>query len=83
MTIATLSTANIAAEKIPYVTADEAYTLLQTAFTRFITLIEALAPEDWSKPTACTAWNVRDMVAHVPGRGLRQRHQLSGNGPSI
>jgi uncharacterized protein (TIGR03083 family) len=67
MTTATLSTANMAAEKIPYVTADEAYTLLKTAFERFITLLETLDPADWSKPTACTAWNVRDMVAHQAG----------------
>ena len=52
---------------IPYVTADEAFTLMQTAFNRFIKLIETLDPEDWNKPTACTAWNVHDMVAHQAG----------------
>jgi uncharacterized protein (TIGR03083 family) len=52
---------------IPYVTADEAFSLMQTAFDRFIKLIETLEPEDWSKPTACTAWDVHDMVAHQAG----------------
>ncbi|HEU0296168.1 MAG TPA: maleylpyruvate isomerase family mycothiol-dependent enzyme [Anaerolineales bacterium] len=55
------------AEHIPYVTADEAYTLMQTSFARFMGLIKSLDPPDWSKPTACTAWDVHDMVAHQAG----------------
>ncbi|GIK57049.1 MAG: maleylpyruvate isomerase family mycothiol-dependent enzyme [Chloroflexi bacterium] len=55
------------AEQIPYVTADEAFDLMQTALDRFIRLIESLPTEEWSKPTACTEWNVRDMVAHQAG----------------
>ena len=53
--------------EIPYVTAEEAFALMQTSLERMIRLLETLAPEDWSKPTACTAWNVRDMVAHQAG----------------
>ena len=52
---------------IPYVTAEEAHTLLQTELDRFFRLIEKLGPDDWGKPTACTAWNVRDMLAHQAG----------------
>jgi len=48
-------------------TADEAYSLLQTALDRFLSLVEALGPDDWGKPTACTAWNVRDILAHQAG----------------
>ena len=55
------------AESIPYTHADEAHRLLTTALSRFITLIESLYAHDWSKPTACTAWNVQDMVAHQAG----------------
>lgn len=55
------------AESIPYTNADEAYRLLTTAFDRLMHLLESLASEDWSKPTACTAWNVHDMVAHQAG----------------
>lgn len=54
-------------ENIPYTNADEAYRLMNTALDRFLHLIESLAPEDWTKPTACTAWNVHDMVAHQAG----------------
>lgn len=52
---------------VPYTTADEAHALLETALERFVALVETLGPEDWNRPTACTAWNVRDMVAHQAG----------------
>ena len=65
---AVLSPSTIAsAESIPYTHADEAHRLLTTALSRFMTLIESLHADDWSKPTACTAWNVHDMVAHQAG----------------
>jgi uncharacterized protein (TIGR03083 family) len=55
------------AMSIPYVTAAEAYDLMRVELERFIALVETLDAEDWSKPTACTAWNVRDMLAHQAG----------------
>jgi uncharacterized protein (TIGR03083 family) len=65
---ATISTSIIASvESISYTNADEAYHLMNTALDRFIHLIESLAPEDWIKPTSCTAWNVHDIVAHQAG----------------
>jgi uncharacterized protein (TIGR03083 family) len=65
---AVLSPSTIAnAESIPYTHVDEAHRLLATALSRFLTLIESLHADDWSKPTACTAWNVHDMVAHQAG----------------
>ena len=65
---AVLSPSTIAAaESIPYTNADEAHRLLTTALSHFLTLIESLDADDWSKPTACTAWNIHDMVAHQAG----------------
>lgn len=52
---------------IPYVSADEALGLLQTELERFLALLETLQPDEWAKPTACSLWNVRDMVAHQAG----------------
>lgn len=52
---------------IPYVTADEAYRLLEREFARFSQLLDKLTDDDWHKPTACTAWNVKDMLAHQAG----------------
>jgi uncharacterized protein (TIGR03083 family) len=52
---------------IPNTTAAEAYTLLQVELERFLSLLEKLEADDWNKPTACTAWTVRDMLAHQAG----------------
>ncbi|MBX2998093.1 MAG: maleylpyruvate isomerase family mycothiol-dependent enzyme [Caldilineaceae bacterium] len=67
--MATLSIAQPAlnAAYVPYVTAEEAHTLLSTALDRFLALVESLAADDWMRPTACTEWNVRDMIAHQVG----------------
>lgn len=67
MVAAVSSTTVLEAVRVPYVTADEAFTLLRTALERFIALVETLGPDDWGRPTACTAWTVRDMVAHQAG----------------
>jgi uncharacterized protein (TIGR03083 family) len=67
MTVAISPTAFTYANQIDYPTADEAHHLLRVSFDRFMMLIESLEPEDWGKPTACTAWDVRAMVAHQAG----------------
>lgn len=65
---AAISPSTIAnAERIPYTNADEAHALMQTSFNRLIRVLERLAPDDWSKPTACTEWDVHDVVAHQAG----------------
>lgn len=55
------------AESIPEITAGEAYELLKVQLDRFLTMLNTLDPSDWSKPTACTLWTVRDIVAHQAG----------------
>lgn len=56
------------AVNIPSVTtADEAYSLLKTALSRFLALMETLSPNDWDKSTACSEWSVRDILAHQAG----------------
>ncbi len=55
------------AVNVPYITADEAHILLCTELERIVALAKTLEGDDWSKPTACTAWNVRDMLAHQAG----------------
>jgi uncharacterized protein (TIGR03083 family) len=52
---------------IQYTNADEAYHLMQVELERFLELVAELGPDDWGKPTVCTAWNVRDMLAHQAG----------------
>jgi uncharacterized protein (TIGR03083 family) len=67
MTVAISRSSFSYARAIPDTHADEVHQLLETAFERFMRLIESLDPQDWSKPTACTAWNVHDMAAHQAG----------------
>src|SRR4051812_21401888 len=35
-------------------------------------LLRGLAPGDWARPTACAAWSVKDIVAHLLDTGLRR-----------
>jgi uncharacterized protein (TIGR03083 family) len=52
---------------VAYTNADEAHELLSTELERFLLLLNKLDPEDWNKPTACSEWNVRDILAHQAG----------------
>jgi uncharacterized protein (TIGR03083 family) len=55
------------ATSVPYVTADEAFSLMTVELERFLSLVDTLDPADWSRPTACTAWTVREILAHQAG----------------
>lgn len=55
------------ATSIPAVEHTEAAEMGTVELKRFLSLVESLSPEDWTKPTACTKWDVREMVAHVAG----------------
>jgi uncharacterized protein (TIGR03083 family) len=37
-----------------------------------MTLLRGLQPSDWSRPTACALWSVRDIVAHLLDSCLRR-----------
>ncbi|MEN0139834.1 MAG: maleylpyruvate isomerase family mycothiol-dependent enzyme [Rhodococcus sp. (in: high G+C Gram-positive bacteria)] len=39
--------------------------LAATEYRRFADAVAELRPDDWAKPTDCTAWNVHQMVAHT------------------
>ena len=45
----------------------EAMELGLVEYQRFHALLECLEPGDWSQPTDCPAWDVREMAAHVAG----------------
>jgi uncharacterized protein (TIGR03083 family) len=55
------------AASIPSLTHSEAAEMAAVELERFLACVEALAPADWDQPTACTLWNVRQVVAHVTG----------------
>ncbi len=63
-------TQNIArpnAAHIPALGREEAYELAMTAFERILAVVENLSGDDWTQPTDCTEWTVKDMVAHLSG----------------
>jgi uncharacterized protein (TIGR03083 family) len=41
--------------------------LAATEYQRVVTALSALDPEDWSKPTDCPDWDVRQLACHVVG----------------
>lgn len=55
------------AEAIPPAGPHEAMVRSTTELERLLSLLESLSPEDWEKPTYCTRWNVRQVVAHLAG----------------
>lgn len=61
------STTLEAAARIPPVSRAEARRLAEAELGRLLALVEALGAEDWTQPTACTLWDVRQIVAHQAG----------------
>jgi uncharacterized protein (TIGR03083 family) len=45
----------------------EARSMGEAEVDRFLALVESLGPDDWSKPTACTLWDVSQILAHQAG----------------
>jgi uncharacterized protein (TIGR03083 family) len=42
--------------------------LAETEYQRVTDAIDSLESEDWTRPTDCTEWNVRQLVAHIVGQ---------------
>ncbi|MDI9637071.1 maleylpyruvate isomerase family mycothiol-dependent enzyme [Geitlerinema splendidum] len=49
---------------IPALTPAEAASMAEEELKRFLALLETLADADWSQPTACILWTVKDIAAH-------------------
>ena len=52
---------------IPALTHAEAMAMAAVELDRFLALVDSLGPDDWRRPTACTRWDVRQVLAHVTG----------------
>lgn len=52
---------------IPKSTHAEAGQLSQMAYERLLDVLMQLSGTDWTQPTYCTEWMVRDMTAHLAG----------------
>lgn len=53
------------ASRIPALGHHEAMAMAPVALDRFLALVDTFQPADWTRPTACTRWDVRQLVAHV------------------
>jgi uncharacterized protein (TIGR03083 family) len=42
--------------------------LARTEYQRVTDAVDALHSEDWARPTDCTEWDVRQLVAHIAGQ---------------
>jgi uncharacterized protein (TIGR03083 family) len=62
-----MTTETEAATTVPPIEHREAMVLAETAYGRFADVVEALADEDWARPTDCEGWSVRDLVGHMVG----------------
>ena len=52
----------------PAIERPTAMRLAETEYQRVTDAVDALRPEDWSRPTDCTEWDVRQLVAHIVGQ---------------
>jgi uncharacterized protein (TIGR03083 family) len=52
---------------IPPLEHDEAMALAETELGRLLALVDDLVGDDWTRPTDCTGWTVRDMLGHLLG----------------
>jgi len=51
----------------PAIARPTAMRLAETEYQRVTDAVDALTPDDWGRPTDCTAWDVRQLVAHIAG----------------
>lgn len=55
------------AGSVPPLSHAEAKGLAQVELDRFLALVKTLSGDEWEKPTDCTLWNVRHILAHQAG----------------
>lgn len=51
----------------PRLDADTAARLARTEYARTVEALRSLAPQDWSRPTSCPEWDVRQLACHMVG----------------
>jgi uncharacterized protein (TIGR03083 family) len=63
----TVQTIPTAGAQVPALTHSEAGNLARVELDRFLVLVKSLSADDWDRPTDCTLWNVRQVLAHQAG----------------
>ena len=57
----------IAVDEIPTLDHDDWMAVAAAELERLVAALEDLTPDDWTRPTPCTGWDVRAMVGHLLG----------------
>src|SRR6266568_3203479 len=57
---------------VPRIKHAEAMQIAAIENAKFDAVLRDLRPEDWTKPTDCTRWDVRALAAHVVGSAAGQ-----------
>ena len=90
-----MTSTSICVEEMGPIVRAEASALAATENARMLDLLRSLRDEDWSRPTDCTAWNVRDLAGHVLGsmegfasiaeflHQMRAGKKAAGDGPFV
>ncbi len=66
----------------PHIPRPLAMQLAETEYARMADALAVLGPDDWTRPTDCTLWNVRQLACHLVGMAqmvatpLEMRRQL-------
>ncbi|HET7725143.1 MAG TPA: maleylpyruvate isomerase N-terminal domain-containing protein, partial [Propionibacteriaceae bacterium] len=60
-------TATSRARELPQTTPRTARANLTAEYRVLTSVVDTLEGDDWSRPTDCIGWSVRDMVAHLAG----------------
>jgi uncharacterized protein (TIGR03083 family) len=64
----------IRASAVATLSPEEVIPLAREELTRFLALIEVLTPAEWDRPTDCSLWTVKDIVAHQASHVLALIH---------
>ena len=77
---------------IPAITHREAGGLSEEEYGRFADLLETVSPSQWSSPTDCADWTVRDLAGHMVGamrsasslrESLRQQREIQRRAKAV
>lgn len=62
-----MNSSAVAASEIPALAHDEAMAVSDVEYRRLLDAVDGLRPDDWTRPTDCTGWDVKAVVSHVLG----------------
>jgi len=69
-----MTTAPTPAASLPQTPPDEAAGLMTEQLAAYVGELRVLDPVEWSKPTDCSSWDVRQIAAHIAGALDESRH---------